>query len=431
MAYSKIAKKAKRATEVRACPVCGEEKEFPVRNKTCSRACMGKRSTQRAGLGSPPAKSAAAGLVASAGVDAAHEIQALKDVNRALRNEIAAILAEDRVHRDADSILTQCLRQPLVVPDWTNRVKKKSRRPKGIFCGHGSDTHWGEVVDPREIQWLNAYDNEIQHLRWRNFFVNMVKLGTTYFSGVDIIGAALFLNGDMFSGEIHDELAKTNSGDTHETLLEMIEPTVAGIQMYADAFGKVFITGTVGNHGRKSRKPQAKKKAVSNYDWLFYHLVRRFLEQRGEKRVTWCIAQGADLPFELAGWNFYQTHGDAWRGGSGNAAELSPIMLGAARTQTLAASMRDHFDYLMHGHFHSLSIIRETIFGNSSVKGYDEYAFGKKLPKQAPMQTAWLLDPDDGITLRSPVQVLDKSEPWLKEAAHYQKASVFEGARRV
>jgi hypothetical protein len=73
-----------------------------------------------------------------------------------------------------------------------------------------SDTHFDEVVNPDEMEGLNAYNREIAMMRLEKWTQNVIKMARHYLSGVNYDGVVLILGGDIFSGDIHEELALTN-----------------------------------------------------------------------------------------------------------------------------------------------------------------------------------------------------------------------------
>lgn len=201
-------------------------------------------------------------------------------------------------------------------PKWLTPKKARSGN-RATVTTILSDSHFDEVVNPDEVGGTNAYDRRIATLRLRRYFERVVRISRDLFSGVTYDGCVLMLGGDLFSGDIHDELSQTN--EPGETILSGIlywsELVAAGIDMLADEFGKVHVPAVVGNHGRRSRKPRAKMRAKDNFDWLFAHVVAR--EFAADDRVTFDIPEEADCRFSIYDTDYLLTHGDQFRGGNG------------------------------------------------------------------------------------------------------------------
>ena len=66
------------------------------------------------------------------------------------------------------------------------------------------------------------------------------------------------------------------------------------------------------------------------------------------------------------------THGDQFRGGSGIAGLLSPLLLGDHRKRKRQTAMNHPYDWMIYGHWHSLVLGVRGLIGNGSLKGYDE-----------------------------------------------------------
>ena len=134
-----------------------------------------------------------------------------------------------------------------------------------------------EVVTPAEIGHVNAYSRKIAEQRLQAVFTNTVEVCRRYWSGIAYDGIVCALAGDMFSGDIHEELTQTNEDTMLGSVLHWADHLAAGLVLLADEFGKVHVPVVVGNHGRRTRKPRAKFRARDNFDWFLGHLLARML----------------------------------------------------------------------------------------------------------------------------------------------------------
>lgn len=289
--------------------------------------------------------------------------------------------------------------------------------PKSPAKGHRAtlnllltDTHFDEVVDPAQIDGLNAYNREIAEIRLERWAQGSVKLAKHYLSGVKYDGVCLMLGGDIFSGNIHEELARTNEDTLFGSLLYWLDPMRAALELLAREFGKVHVAGTPGNHGRMTRKPIAKQRAADNLDWLLYRLLAR--EMSKDDRFTWSIPTSADTRVQVYGTRYLLTHGDQFRGGSGIAGALSPLMLGQARKSRRQQVAGQPYDYMVLGHWHQDMAVKGLIVGGA-MKGYDEYAYQGNFDFEPPTQPLWITTPERGITFRASIHAMDrKAEGW-------------------
>jgi transposase-like protein len=338
--------------------------------------------------------------------------KSLKQENAELRHE----LEEARKLADMFKFVKEA---KVEIPAWTMRTRTGTKA--AIPTAFLSDVHLDEVVDPREVNYVNAYDREIAALRLNNFFHHTIEIADDYLQGLKYEGIVLPLGGDIFSGIIHEELVETNAGTIFESLLHWAEPICAGILLFRDAFGRVFLPCVAGNHGRRQRKPHAKHRAQDNFDWFFYHLLRKLLAK--EKGIEFAIAESADQPYRVFNTRYLLTHGDQFRGGSGIAGMLSPLMLGDARKRQREAAVKRNYDYLVMGHWHQLAFVRGMIINGSS-KGYDEYAFVSNFQFEPPRQAFWVTDPRHGVTITAPIHVIDASEIYTAESGHQATATM-------
>ena len=320
--------------------------------------------------------------------------------------------AEEQLKKNVafNAIVGELKSAKLKPPQWVTPERSSSNQ--AIACACLGDTHFDEVVDPEQIEGLNAYSREIALKRLQKYFRSVVELGRDYFSGVQIQGLSLNLLGDIVSGNIHEELQQTNEAGIIDTCLYWSEQLVAGIEQMASYYGRVHIEAVVGNHGRLSKKPVAKNKVHDNFDYLIYALIVRHF--RGAPEITMRASGCSDSDFQIYNTRYRLNHGDQFRGGSGIAGALSPLLIGDSRKRKRAISAHNPYDYLVIGHWHQ-TIDHGSIIGNGTLKGYDEYAYDKNFNFEPPQQSFWLTDPHKGITLKAPVHVVDRSEDWAIE----------------
>lgn len=275
-----------------------------------------------------------------------------------------------------------------------------------------TDIHWDEVVKPEQIDGLNAYNRRIAEVRIQKAFTRGIKITRDYLRGVEYEGFQLFLGGDLLSGIIHEELRETNQATVIESILSVIEPIAAGIDLFAKEFKRLNITAVVGNHGRRSQKPVAKNRPQDNFDWLVYKLLER--ELRGRSDVSMQVSSAPDAHVSVYQTRYLLTHGDQFRGGSGISAALAPLLLGTHRKTRRQAKAGRPFDVMVMGHFHtSIWMPTKGLIVGGSVVGYNEYAYQQNLDPEEPQCALWLTTPERGITVSVPVFCADReAEGW-------------------
>jgi hypothetical protein len=295
-------------------------------------------------------------------------------------------------------------------PRWTVAHPSKGGR-KAIVTLQLTDTHFDEVVNPAEVGYINAYDRTIAEQRLRRWVERSIILARDYMAGVEYEGCAVLATGDIFSGDIHDELKLSNESPLFASLLHWLDPLTAAIQTLADEFGKLHLAAVVGNHGRNTHRPIYKGRAQNNVEWMLWRILAR--QFATDERVTFQVSDAIDLTVRLYNTTYLLTHGDEFKGGSGISGAKAPLMLGQHRTIMRQMATTSPVDYLVVGHFHQLQLPSQGIVLGGSLKGYDEYAFGKRFRPEVPQQAFWLTSAEHGPTISAPVLVQDReAEGW-------------------
>jgi len=346
------------------------------------------------------------------------ENQEIARKNRAITAELSASRTEkealqeelDGVRRELDLYKVKNVKRP----DWM-RAPKSTKENHGTLLAMLSDTHYGEVVSEKELGGYNKYDLKIAEQRTERFFRRTIILARDYLAGVKYDGIYLALNGDIVSGDIHDELVETNALSTFETILWAIPRLAAGIEMWAKEFGKVHVVSAPGNHGRDSVKPRYKKRSAHNADSaIARHLAREFEK---DDRVSFDVPESMDADFSIYSARFTMQHGDELMknfSGSAEIGSLGPMKRGTLRKLAKKTVQGRPFDYALISHFHQyIPATTQGFIANGSVKGYDEYASGGQFKPEPPQQALMVVTPEFNITTQMPVFVAErKTEKW-------------------
>lgn len=325
-----------------------------------------------------------------------------------LQNQLNLTVAELEQTRTALKFIESTQAATIQPPRWLSPEKpKQSAATLALLL---SDTHFDEVVNPDEIHGLNAYNREIATLRLHKWGTNVVKLARHYLAGIKYDGVVLMLGGDTFSGDIHEELSETNEDSMLGSLLYWSEQIAAAIDLLHGEFGKVHVVAVPGNHGRTTRKPRAKMRAKTNFDWLLAKMVERHFA--GNKAVTFQVPESADCLFTVYGRGHLLTHGDQARGGGGIGGIWPPIMRLRAQKMQRYMATGGQFSTLWMGHWHQL-IQTPGMVVNGSMKGADEYSIVMGFGYEEPQQAFSVIAPEKGIVWQAPVFCMDRAkEKW-------------------
>lgn len=369
-------------------------------------------------------QSAGLSLEAKPVVAAVPESDTLRDQLRELR---ARVTAAEKSTLDSEYIKRKIIglkesSESVDPPSWLLRPLEKSPKgqaPADVPTLFASDWHWGEVVDPKQINGVNEYNMTIAQRRARQMVERAVALLKTHLVTLHYPGIVFALGGDMVSGDIHEELSETNERPMMPALLDLMGVLTWCIRTLADEFGHVFVPAVTGNHGRTTKKPRAKGRVYTNYDWLLYQFLAKAFE--GDNRIRFMIPDGPDARYAVFGHRYLLTHGDQFRGGDGMIGALGPITRGDHKKRSRNGQLDLGYDTMIMGHWHQLMMLERFIV-NGSLKGYDEYADSNNFGFEIPQQALWVTHATEGITFRAPVRVDSRKRAntetdWIRWAA--------------
>lgn len=351
------------------------------------------------------------------------EVIGLRDSVRTLRAELSGIHRDNLTAAVVREHILGLSAHPASPPGWLMKESKK-RGYAGVPSTLWSDWHWGEVVDPAQINGVNAYNLEIAHARSRTLVERLIDLCFNHMTGADYPGIVVNLGGDMISGDIHAELTETNELPIMPTILDLFGVLVWSLDRLLERFPRVFVNGVPGNHGRNTLKPRMKNRVYQNFDWLLYGLLER--HYLGNARIAFNSPSTGDAYFNIYQQRYLLTHGDTLgvHGGDGIIGALGPILRGTFKTRNSSAAMGLPFDTIMMGHWHQ-RIAMDRVIVNSCLKGFDEFAKNALRASPEPAsQNLWWTHPKHGITCAWPIYVDDSKAistnewvTWAQEAA--------------
>ncbi len=140
----------------------------------------------------------------------------------------------------------------------------------------------------------------------------------------------------------------------------------------------------------------AKNKQVTNWDYVFYHMLKLYLSKH--KNITFLIPESHAAVLNIKGHNFVIFHGDQIKGWGGipfyglNRISYRYLQIGAAK--------EEFYKYFISSHYHTKISLQfscgEQIL-NGSMKGTDEYSFTSGLSND-PYQFIFGVHPKYGKT---------------------------------
>lgn len=324
--------------------------------------------------------------------------------NGRLKRKLAKIERESAAAAASGQILNKVLEaKHAKIPTW-NTLPPSKGKSRAWAVQMLSDLHLGEVQLMDEVGGYNSYNTKIAEMRLRYTAQSSIKMLKEYMSGVQYDGLCIPIAGDVLTGEIHEELIKTNSETVTETIVMWVPKIAAMIQLFVDAFqdtpNGVFIPCVTGNHDRRGKKLESKNAARDSYSWILYHWLADYFKDN--PKVTFYIPNSLEARFNLYDTRFLLRHGYGM-GGGGAAAAMGALMADRQR-----ASIRDNvtgndFDWLLCGHLHQEGYANGAIMCGC-VKGYDSYAHNGQFKPEKPSQTLFLVTPEHGVGLRTAIK---------------------------
>jgi hypothetical protein len=340
-------------------------------------------------------------------------------------------LKEAHTQHDMDAavldIIGDLKAAPAALPAWLTAPVKHGSGGVEVPVVMFADWHCSEVVEAAQTNGINAYNLAIADRRIERLVETTISLCRDH-HGKRYPGIVAALVGDFVSGALHPELAKTDELEVLPTVLWVLDRLEAALIKLADEFGEVFVPCVAGNHGRNTLKPEFKRYAYKNFDWLIYKLLEaRFAANASYAgRVSFQIDDSNMAFFRVFNKRFMLVHGDQMgvKGGDGIIGAIGPIMRGTIKVRGQQMTMGRDFDYLLLGHWHQMLWLPQAIVANS-LKGFDEYAQNAlRAVPSAPSQPLFFVHPKWGITSKWEVMVEEPikpaASPWVsvfKEAA--------------
>lgn len=257
-----------------------------------------------------------------------------------------------------------------------------------------SDWQIGEVIDAAETEGFGEFNfaiAEARALRLVQKTLEWVQMHRA--AGYNLRQLHVFSEADLVSGNIHYELETTNEFPVTVAAAKAGSLLAEVIARFAPHFDKVTVWEmSADNHGRLTRKNQAKQGALNNYSYIAHVIANEKLEKH--KNVTTIMGDGTKLLANVLGKKFLISHGHHIMG------QMGIPYYGMERDRAREAMKRQHtdknFDYISIGHWHVPAVIGSNILVNGSLTGTTE--FDHMCGRHAqPSQVSFMVHPTHGI----------------------------------
>ena len=270
-------------------------------------------------------------------------------------------------------------------------------KSEAVAVAMATDWHIGSVIKPETVNYLNEYNVAVARVRVNSFFEKVVKMTNKERQDIQIDELVLFLGGDNFDGNLHEDSALTNeiAEPVKQAVLcqSLIESGLEYLSKNGN-FKKINVVCCDGNHGRFSKKVHfSSRQGVSLEHYMHYNLAQRHPE------YNWLIADGLFVYMDILGHTVRFLHGDVISFGGVN----GPYTY--LNRRIYQWDQARHASYTCLGHLHQNIIGGRRWIINGSLAGYSPYAIGFGGEFQPPIQAFFLMDKVRGVTVHIPLLV--------------------------
>lgn len=312
---------------------------------------------------------------------------ALMKENSKLRRIVKKMSAERGGHNILLSEITDQI--PKIVPlPIAYKANKNSDKKMVTEVWHFTDWHIGEMIDKDEIEGLNSFNYKIADQRVNIFVEKALDWTKLHRNSYTVDELVILCTGDMVSGDIHDELTRTNEFPLPEQCAKSGALIARAVSTAAAHFKKVRVEYIVAdNHSRLLHKPQAKQAGYNSMNYIVGTIAKLMLEKHPNVEfnlhpVVYQLVKIQNTKYLCCHGNNIRSFGAIPRAGMAK-------LVGMESFYRMKKDMNLRFDKLVIGHYHSASIDQTTIMG-SSLTGSNEYDRNCGRLGRA-SQTAWFI----------------------------------------
>lgn len=301
-----------------------------------------------------------------------------------------------REHGQLEQMMAEVLEAvPSITPTAPAYAPPKVRRVEKdvTIVVHVTDAHHGAIQLASEIEGYGEFNPDLSRARQFGLITDVLAWTEMHRLGYSIPECRMLVTGDLISGDIHDELRVTNAFPAPRQAVEAGEILAKQAATLAPHFGRVVLDVlTDDNHGRLTRKPQAKECGFNNWMYVVASITQVLLREHNNVFVN--VYAMPQKVVEVCGRRYLLCHGHDVMGWGGfpyygierkTAREALKRMNGPDMTK---------FHKIIMGHWHA-PLEHPHYWIGGSVSGTD--AYDHKSGRQAePQQVTWLVHPKWG-----------------------------------
>lgn len=284
--------------------------------------------------------------------NALDRISRYEDENVYLRKQLSQLKSENNKLRMKSYIATEIaglLKEEIATIDFDKfhiNIKKALTGENHLVMPI-TDVHYGEIIDPYAINEKNSYNTDISKRRHIELFkeaVSMAQLNNCSILDIPVLG-------DIFSGNIHDELKETNEAPITKLIVDYYKFICGAIISLKNVFKEINLHCVVGNHSRINPKWQSKNKSYDNYEYILYSFLKDKFDSVDGINVI--VSDSTVLFASIGGMTWKLEHGDAYRGGSAFVSPWGTVSRDNFKDYMIYSELDKKPDAVLMGHWHS------------------------------------------------------------------------------
>lgn len=257
-----------------------------------------------------------------------------------------------------------------------------------------SDWQIGEVIDKTETEGFGEFNHAIAEARVERLcdsFLTWVQMHRK--AGYNLNRFDIFSEADLVSGNIHYELEVTNEFPVTVACTKAGFLLAHVVAKLAARFDEVHLwEESADNHGRLTRKNQAKQGAKNNYSYIAHVICNQALSAHQNVKVH--FGDGTKLLADVLGKKFLIAHGHHIMGSMG--IPYYGMERDRAREAMKRLNTDKTFHYISCGHWHVPAIISGNILVNGSLPGTTEFDHMQGRHAE-PSQVSFMVHPVHGL----------------------------------
>lgn len=269
---------------------------------------------------------------------------------------------------------------------------------------HVTDGHCGEQQFADEIEGFGEFNYKICRSRQLAFVARVNRWILMHRPVYTVDELHVVVTGDLISGDIHDELSRTNEFPVPVQCKKAAEILASQVALWSPNFERVVVHFLVAdNHSRLTRKPQSKEEGMNSFNYVVGHMAELYCSKHDN--VEFNIYPVHERVIHISTRQYLISHGHAVRGwmgipwysivrklGKEATARMQIIMEEVQKAQEKAR--RIGFNKYVFGHWH-VPINYPLFSCGGSVGGTNahDHTDGRHAN---PSQSAWIVHPKYG-----------------------------------